>query len=64
MENGKYNTQLQRDEHKNQLMQESQIKSKAVKQSPRKKSEGIFVPFILSKRKLFNILVLSQCVWY
>ena len=48
-----------------QLIEESQIKSETVMSwSSWKKKEGIFVPFILSKRKFFSICVLSQFIVY
>ena len=46
-----------------ELIQESQIKNKAVMRwSSRKKKKGKFVPFILSERNFFKICVLSQCI--
>ena len=48
-----------------ELIQESQFKSKtAMSWGLRKKKEGIFVPFILSKGSLFKICVLSQYIVY
>ena len=48
-----------------QLIEESEIKSETVMSwSSWKKKEGIFVPFILSKRKFFSICVLSQFIVY
>ena len=48
-----------------QLIEESQIKSETVMSwSSWKKKEGIFVQFILSKRKFFSICVLSQFIVY
>ena len=48
-----------------QLIEESQIKSETVMSwSSWKKKEGIFVPFVLSKRKFFSICVLSQFIVY
>ena len=48
-----------------QLIQELQIKIKAVMSwSSRKKKRAFFVPFILSEGNFIKICVLSQCTAY